>query len=108
VIVHPTMQRPSSMETFNGCLGNAATLATQHCHQPGHGLRRVRAEAAGAALRAAMAAVNGLGFDVRCVPSPGRRKRLGFRNPTFGSIEERQGGPDLVMYDGDRSSTPRT
>jgi imidazolonepropionase-like amidohydrolase len=64
VIVHPTMQRPSTPETFNGHLGNAALLADRKlplaiCTAFEGYVPKTRV----LRYEAAMAAVNGLGFD---------------------------------------------
>ena len=101
VIVHPTMQRPSSPETFNGHLGNAALLANRKVplaistafegYVPKTRVLR---------YEAAMAAVNGLGFDraLRSITLDAA-KVLGI-DEQYGSLEVGKVA-DLVLYDGD-------
>jgi imidazolonepropionase-like amidohydrolase len=101
VIVHPTMQRPSSPETFNGHLGNAALLAEHKVplaistafegYVPKTRVLR---------YEAAMAAVNGLGYEraLRSITLDAA-KLLGI-DDRFGSLEPGKIA-DLVLYDGD-------
>jgi imidazolonepropionase-like amidohydrolase len=101
VLVHPTMQRPSSPETFNGHLGNAALLAAHNVplaistafegYVPKTRVLR---------YEAAMAAVNGLGFDraLRSITLDAA-KVLGIADQ-YGSLEVGKVA-DLVLYDGD-------
>ncbi len=101
VIVHPTMQRPGSMETLNTLLCNAAALKAKGVpvvigtafegYVPKS--RNLRAEAA-------MAAANGLGPDgaLRAVTIDAA-KLLGI-DRDHGSVEAGKVA-DLVLYDGD-------
>jgi imidazolonepropionase-like amidohydrolase len=101
VIVHPTMQRPSTPETFNGHLGNAASLADRRvplaiCTAFEGYVPKTRV----LRYEAAMAAVNGLGFDraLRSITLDAA-KILGIDNQ-YGSLEPGKVA-DLVLYDGD-------
>lgn len=101
VIVHPTMQRPSTPETFNSHLGNAAYLARRQVplalstafegYVPKTRVLR---------YEAAMAMVNGLGFDgaLRSVTLDAA-KLLGI-DGQYGSLTPGKVA-DLVLYDGD-------
>jgi imidazolonepropionase-like amidohydrolase len=101
VLVHPTMQRPSSLETVNGHLGNAALLAKRKVplaistafegYVPKTRVLR---------YAAAIAAVNGLGFDraLRSI-TVDAAKILGI-DAQYGSLEPGKVA-DLVLYDGD-------
>jgi imidazolonepropionase-like amidohydrolase len=101
VIVHPTMQRPSTLETFNGHLGNAAILA-QHKVPLAISTAFEGYVPKTRVLRyeAAMAAVNGLGFDraLRSVTLDAA-KLLGI-DGQYGSLEAGKIA-DLVLFDGD-------
>ncbi|MBI3823798.1 MAG: amidohydrolase family protein [Planctomycetes bacterium] len=101
VIVHPTMQRASSPETFHGHLGNAAFLAnrkipTAICTAFEGYVPKTRV----LRYEAAMAMVNGLGHD-RALKSItlDAAKILGI-DDRFGSIAVGKEA-DLVLYDGD-------
>ena len=101
VIVHPTMQRASSPETFNGHLGNAAFLMDRKipvaiCTAFEGYVPKTRV----LRYEAAMAMVNGLGHE-RALKSItlDAAKILGI-DDQFGSIEAGKAG-DLVLYDGD-------
>src|SRR5262249_38162725 len=101
VIVHPTMQRPSALETFHSHLGNAAALANRKVPLAlGTAFEGYVPKTRVLRHEAAMAMVNGLGFD-RALASitlePGRI--LGIED-RFGSIEAGKVA-DLVLYDGD-------
>jgi imidazolonepropionase-like amidohydrolase len=101
VIVHPTMQRPSTPETFNGHLGNAAFLVERKIpvaistafegYVPKTRVLR---------YEAAIAMVNGLGFDgaLRSITLDAA-KILGI-DDQYGSIAAGKVA-DLVLYDGD-------
>jgi imidazolonepropionase-like amidohydrolase len=101
VIVHPTMQRPSTMETFNGLLGNAAFLADKNIpvaistafegYVPKTRVLR---------YEAAMAMVNGLGFDRALRSITLDAAKILAIDDRFGSIEAGKVA-DLVLYDGD-------
>jgi imidazolonepropionase-like amidohydrolase len=101
VIVHPTMQRPSSPETNNGHLGNAAFLADRKipiaiCTAFEGYVPKTRV----LRYEAAIAMINGLGHE-RALKSItlDAAKMLGI-DVEFGSIEAGKAA-DLVLYDGD-------
>jgi imidazolonepropionase-like amidohydrolase len=101
VVVHPTMQRVGSMETFNGHLGNAAALADRKIPIAiGTGFEGYVPKTRVLRHEAAMALVNGLGFEraLRFVTLDAARI-LGIED-RFGSIETGKAA-DLVLYDGD-------
>jgi imidazolonepropionase-like amidohydrolase len=101
VIVHPTMQRPSSPETFHGHLGNAGFLMdckipTAICTAFEGYVPKTRV----LRYEAAMAMVNGVGCE-RALSSItlDAAKILGI-DDQFGSIKPGKAA-DLVLYDGD-------
>jgi imidazolonepropionase-like amidohydrolase len=101
VIVHPTMQRPSTLETFNGHLGNAAFLAGRKipvaiCTAFEGYVPKTRV----LRYEAAMAMINGLGHEqaLRSITLDAA-KILGI-DDRFGSIGVGKEA-DLVLYDGD-------
>jgi imidazolonepropionase-like amidohydrolase len=101
VVVHPTMQRPSAMETLNTTLGNAAVLAGKKIPLAiGTGFEGYVPKTRVLRHEAAMAMVNGLGFDgaLRAVTLDAA-KVLGI-DDRFGSIEPGKAA-DLVLFDGD-------
>jgi imidazolonepropionase-like amidohydrolase len=101
VIVHPTMQRPATMETLNGCLGNAAALAEHKIpFVIGTAFEGYVPKTRVLRYEAAMAMVNGLGFD-RTLKSItlDAAKLLGI-DDRYGSIQAGKVA-DLVLYDGD-------
>jgi len=101
VIVHPTMQRPSSIETFNGILGNASVLAQHNVpiaistafegYVPKTRVLR---------YEAAIAAVNGLGVDAALRAITLDAARILKIDDRYGSIAPGKVA-DLVLYDGD-------
>jgi imidazolonepropionase-like amidohydrolase len=101
VVVHPTMQRPSSMETFNGHLGNAAALADRKIAITiGTAFEGYVPKQRVLRYEAAMAMVNGLGFDrALSAITLDAAKLLGIED-RYGSIEVGKIA-DLVLYDGD-------
>jgi imidazolonepropionase-like amidohydrolase len=101
VVVHPTMQRPSEMETFNIYLGNAAVLADHKIPLAiGTGYESYVPKTRVARFEAAMAMVNGLGFDrALAAITLDAAKILGI-DDRFGSVEAGKIA-DLVLYDGD-------
>jgi imidazolonepropionase-like amidohydrolase len=101
VIVHPTMQRASAMETFNVHLGNAAALADRKIPLTmGTAFESYVPKQRVLRYEAAMAAVNGLGFDrALSAITLDAAKLLGI-DDRFGSIEAGKVA-DLVLYDGD-------
>jgi imidazolonepropionase-like amidohydrolase len=101
VIVHPTMQRASTLETFNGHLGNAAALADHKIPIAiGTAFEGYVPKQRVLRYEAAMAAVNGLGFDraLKAITLDAA-KLLGI-DDRFGSIEVGKVA-DVVLYDGD-------
>jgi imidazolonepropionase-like amidohydrolase len=101
VTVHPTMQRPAEMETFNSHLCNAAVLADHHVSLAiGTGFESYVPKTRVLRHEAGMAMVNGLGFDraLRAITLDAA-KVLGIEE-RFGSIEPGKVA-DLVLYDGD-------
>lgn len=101
VIVHPTMQRPSTPETFNGHLGNAAFLVDRKiplaiCTAFEGYVPKTRV----LRYEAAIAMVNGLGHEraLRAITLDAA-KILGI-DGQYGSIEPGKVA-DLVLYDGD-------
>jgi imidazolonepropionase-like amidohydrolase len=101
VVVHPTMQRPAEMETFNSHLCNAAVLADHHISLAiGTGFEGYVPKTRVVRHEAGMAMVNGLGFDraLRAITQDAA-KLLGI-DDRFGSIEPGKVA-DLVLYDGD-------
>jgi imidazolonepropionase-like amidohydrolase len=101
VIVHPTMQRASALETFNVHLGNAAALADRKIPLTmGTAFESYVPKQRVLRYEAAMAAVNGLGFDRALgAITLDAAKLLGI-DDRFGSIEVGKVA-DLVLYDGD-------
>ena len=101
VVVHPTMQRPSEMETFNSHLGNAAALAGRKVPLAiGTGYEDYVPKTRVLRHEAGMAMVNGLGFDrALAAVTLDPAKVLGI-DDRFGSIEAGKVA-DLVLYDGD-------
>jgi imidazolonepropionase-like amidohydrolase len=101
VVVHPTMQRPAEMETFNSHLCNAAVLAEHRIPLAiGTGFESYVPKTRVVRHEAGMAMVNGLGFDraLRAITQDAA-KLLGI-DDHFGSIEPGKVA-DLVLYDGD-------
>jgi imidazolonepropionase-like amidohydrolase len=101
VLVHPTMQRPGQMETFNSILGNAALLADHNvplaiCTSFEGYVPKTRV----LRYEAAIAMVNGLGFEraLRAITLDAA-KLLGI-DDRYGSIAKGKAA-DLVLYDGD-------
>jgi imidazolonepropionase-like amidohydrolase len=101
VIVHPPMQRPASMETINGCLGNAAALADKKIpFVIGTAFEGYVPKTRVLRYEAAIAMVNGLGFErtLRSITLDAA-KLLGI-DDRYGSIQPGKVA-DLVLYDGD-------
>ena len=100
IIVHPTMQRPSSPETFNGILANAAFLTdrkipTAICTAFEGYVPKTRV----LRYEAAIAMVNGLGHD-RALKSItlDAAKMLGLSTPQYGNtLEAGKGRGSLVL-----------
>src|SRR5262249_35505858 len=101
VVVHPTMQRVGTLETFHSFLGNAAVLADRKVPVAiGTAFEGYVPKTRVLRYEAAVAMMNGLGYDraLRAVTLDAARL-LGI-DDRFGSLE---GGKvaDLVLYDGD-------
>jgi imidazolonepropionase-like amidohydrolase len=101
VIVHPTMQRPSEMETLNVNQGNAAALVEHKIPVAiGTGYESYVPKTRVVRYETAMAMVNGLGFDrALAAITLDAAKILGI-DDRFGSLEAGKIA-DLVLYDGD-------
>jgi len=100
----PDDAAPSSMETFNGCLGNAATLADRNIAiSLGTAFEGYVPKQRVLRYEAAMARSTVWGLTVRCVPSRWTPPSCLDRRP-FGSIENGKVA-DLVLYDGDPFET---
>ncbi len=101
VIVHPTMQRPASLETFNTHLGNAAALADRKIPVTiGTAFEGYVPKTRVLRHEAAIAMVSGLGFDRALSAVTLDAARLLGIDDRFGSIEAGKVA-DLVLYDGD-------
>jgi imidazolonepropionase-like amidohydrolase len=101
VVVHPTMQRPGSMETYNSQLCNAAVLAEHQIPLAiGTGFEGYVPKTRVLRHEAAMAMVNGLGYEraLRAVTLDSARI-LGIEAER-GSIDTGKAA-DLVLFDGD-------
>jgi len=101
VVVHPTMQRPASMETYHSQLCNAAVLADHQIPLAiGTGFEAYVPKTRVLRYEAAMAMVNGLGYEraLRAITLDAARI-LGIDNQR-GSIEKGKVA-DLGLFDGD-------
>ena len=101
VVVHPTMQRPGSMETYHSQLCNAAVLADHKIPLAiGTGFEAYVPKTRVLRHEAAMAMVNGLGYDraLRAITLDAAHI-LGI-DKQRGSIEKGKVA-DLVLFDGD-------
>ncbi len=101
VVLHPTMQRAASMETYNTSLCNAMVLADKKVQIAiGTGFEGYVPKTRVVRQEAAMAMVNGLGRDrALAAITLDAAKILGI-DDTRGSIEPGKVA-DLVLYDGD-------
>jgi imidazolonepropionase-like amidohydrolase len=101
VVVHPTMQRAASIETYNSSLCNAMVLADKKVPLAiGTGFEGYVPKTRVVRQEAAMAMVNGLGRDrALAAITLDAAKILGI-DDTRGSIESGKVA-DLVLYDGD-------
>ena len=101
VVVHPTMQRASSIETYQSQLCNAAVLANKKIPLAiGTGFEGYVPKTRSLRHEAAMAMVNGLGHDrALAAVTLDAAKILGIAD-RFGSLEAGKAA-DLVLYDGD-------
>lgn len=101
VVLHPTMQRIASLETFNTYLGNAALLAEwQIPIALGTAFEGYVPKTRVLRHEAAVAMVNGLGFDRALRAITLDTARLLGIDDRFGSLEAGKVA-DLVLYDGD-------
>ncbi len=101
VVVHPTMQRPGSIETYHSQLCNAAVLVDHQIPLAiGTGFEAYVPKTRVLRHEAAMAMINGLGYDraLRAITLDAARI-LGI-DKQRGSIEKGKIA-DLVLYDGD-------
>src|SRR5438093_5467401 len=95
------MQRPSEMETFHSHLGNAAVLADRKVPLAiGTGFESYVPKTRVVRFEAAMAMVNGLGFDRALSAITLDAARILGIDDRFGSLEAGKVA-DLVLYDGD-------
>jgi imidazolonepropionase-like amidohydrolase len=95
------MQRPSSPETFNGCLGNAAALADRRVLMAiGTAFEGYVPKTRVLRYEAAMAMVNGLGFERALKSITLDAARVLGIDDRYGSIQPGRVA-DLVLYDGD-------
>jgi imidazolonepropionase-like amidohydrolase len=101
VIVHPTMQRPAEMETFNAHVCNAAVLADHKIPIAiGTGYEDYVPKTRVVRHEAGMAMVNGLGFDRALSAITLDAAKILAIDDRFGSLEPGKVA-DLVLYDGD-------
>jgi imidazolonepropionase-like amidohydrolase len=101
VVVHPTMQRVGVMETYQSHLCNAAVLADHKVPVAiGTGFEGYVPKSRVVRFEAAMAMVNGLGFDRALSAVTLDAARILGIEDRFGSIETGKVA-DLVLYDGD-------
>lgn len=101
IVVHPTLQRVGGIETFNTHLGNAGVLAKAKIPIAiGSGFEAYVPKARVVRVEAAMAMVNGLGFEaaLRSITLDAA-KLIGIDND-YGSVEKGKVA-DLVLYNGD-------
>jgi imidazolonepropionase-like amidohydrolase len=101
ILVHPTMQRPGTLESFNTHLGNAAVLMSRKLPVAiGTAFEGYVPKTRILRFEAAIAAANGLGFE-RALASITQEpaKILGI-DDRFGTLEPGKVA-DLVLYDGD-------
>jgi imidazolonepropionase-like amidohydrolase len=106
IVVHPTMQRPGSMETYNSHLCNAAVLSEHKIPLAiGTGFEAYVPKTRVLRHEAAIAMVNGLGYEraLRAITLDAARI-LGI-DKQRGSIETGKAA-DLVLFDGDPFEHP--
>jgi imidazolonepropionase-like amidohydrolase len=101
VIVHPSMQRPATMETLHTHLGNAAALAAKKIPLAfGSGFEAYVPRTRVVRQEAAIALVNGLGYDATLRALTLDAAKILKLDDRFGTIEPGKVA-DLVLYDGD-------
>jgi imidazolonepropionase-like amidohydrolase len=101
VVVHPAMQRAGSLETLNVHLGNAAALADRKIPLAiGTAFEGYVPKTRVLRYEAAMAMVNGLGFDRALRAITLDAARMLKIDDRYGSLEPGKVA-DLVLYDGD-------
>jgi imidazolonepropionase-like amidohydrolase len=101
VVVHPTMQRVASMETYHGHLGNAAALADHKVRVAlGTAFEGYVPKTRVLRHEAAVAMVNGLGFERALRAITLDAARILEIDDRYGSLEPGKAA-DLVLYDGD-------
>jgi imidazolonepropionase-like amidohydrolase len=101
VVVHPTMQRIGALETYNTYLGNAATLAARGIPVTiGTSYEGYVPKQRVLRYEAAMAAVNGLGFEGALKAITIDAARLLGLEDRYGSLDSGKRA-DIVLFDGD-------
>lgn len=101
VIAHPTMQRVADMETYNSVLGNAAALSDRGIRVAiGSGVEGYVPKTRVVRYEAAMAMVNGLGFERALKAVTLDAAKILNIDDRFGSLEPGKVA-DLVLYDND-------
>jgi imidazolonepropionase-like amidohydrolase len=101
VVVHPTMQRPGSLETYNSHLANAAVLADHKVPLAiGTGFEGYVPKTRVLRHEAAMAMVNGLDPDRALAAITLEAARVLGLDGQRGSLEPAKAA-DLVLFDGD-------
>jgi imidazolonepropionase-like amidohydrolase len=101
VVVHPTMQRAGSMETYHSHLGNAAVLAGHKIPLAiGSGVEDYVPKTRVLRHEAAMAMANGLGYNRALAAVTLDAARILGIDARRGSLEPGKAA-DLVLYDGD-------
>lgn len=101
VVVHPPMQRAASMETYHSCLGTAAALADRNILVAiGTGFEGYVPKTRVLRHEAAIAMVNGLGFDRALKAVTLDAARILDIHDRHGSLDAGKVA-DLVLYDGD-------
>jgi imidazolonepropionase-like amidohydrolase len=101
VVVHPTMQRAGSLETYHSHLGNAAVLVDHKIPLAlGSGVEDYVPKTRVLRHEAALAMANGLGYDRALTAITLDAARILGIDAQRGSLEPGKAA-DLVLYDGD-------
>ena len=101
VVVHPTMQRAGSIETYNSQLANAAVLADHKVPMAiGSGFEGYVPKTRVLRYEAAMAMIHGLGYERALEAVTIDPARILNINDRVGSLDAGKLA-DLVLYDGD-------